>query len=285
MDNKNFSLSIMEQLCFSTTRIEATDSNGKISVGTGFFFCFKIDENTSIPFVVTNKHMVNGMKTGQFMFTKADDSGNPINKEHIKIYIDQFEQQWFFHPDDDVDLCIMPVDKIHNIAQKQGEPLFYRTYDETLIPDSYKLNELDAVEDILMIGYPNGLWDSVNNKPIIRKGITATDVKFDYKGKKEFLIDAACFPGSSGSPVLLCNVGGYNDKNGSLILGGTRLFLLGILYAGPQLTVEGDIKVVTIPNVQHKALVVSQIPNNLGCVIKSSRILDFIPIIKQKFNL
>lgn len=105
------------------------------------------------------------------------------------------------------------------------------------------------------------------------------------EGKKEFLIDAACFPGSSGSPVLICDVGGYRDKQGNLNLGSSRELLLRILYAGPQLTVTGDIKVVTIPNMQQKVLAVSHIPNNLGYIIKSERIMDFLPIIKQKYHL
>lgn len=66
--------------------------------------------------------------------------------------------------------------------------------------------------------------------------------------------------------------------------GASRIILLGILYAGPQLTVTGEIKVVTIPNMQQKALAVSHIPNNLGYIIKSERILDFIPIIKPKLR-
>lgn len=278
-------LSIMEQLCVSTTRIETKDANGNGYSGTGFFFSYKLDENRTMPLIVTNKHVVRGMTTGKFRLTKADANGNPIHKDHFQIQIDQFDQSWLFHPDNEVDLCVLPVAIIINIARAHGVSLFYRTFDETLIPNKEKLETLDAVEEILMIGYPNGLWDSVNNMPIVRKGITATDIKFDYEGRKEFLIDAACFPGSSGSPVLICNVGSYRDKQGNLNLGSSRIFLLGILYAGPQLTVTGDIKVVTIPNMQQKALAVSHIPNNLGYIIKAERIMDFVPLIKQKFNL
>ena len=36
---------------------------------------------------------------------------------------------------------------------------------------------------------------------------------------KKFLIDAACFPGSSGSPVIMYNTVGYTDKAGNLTLG------------------------------------------------------------------
>lgn len=278
-------LSLMEQLCFSTTRIETYDANGNSYSGTGFFFRLGNDENKKIPLVVTNKHVVKGMTKGFFILTKADSNGNPMHKDHLKIRIDQFEQKWIFHPDDDVDLCVLPVANILYSAQVQGVPLFYRTFENTHIPNREKINGLDAVEEILMIGYPNGLWDSVNNMPIVRKGITATDIKLDYEGRKEFMIDAACFPGSSGSPVLICNTGSYQDKQGVIRLCGSRILLLGILYAGPQLTVTGNIKIVTIPNMQQKALAVSHIPNNLGYIIKAERIMDFIPIIKQKFNL
>lgn len=278
-------LSILEQLCFSTTRIETKDTNGNSYSGTGFFFSLKLDENRSVPLIVTNKHVVRGMTTGLFRLTKADTNGSPIHKEHFQIQIDQFEQGWTFHPDNDVDLCVFPLAQITNLAQMQGISLFYRTFDESLIPNTEKLNTLDAVEDIIMIGYPNGLWDSVNNMPLIRKGITSTDVKLDYDGRKEFLIDAACFPGSSGSPVLVCNVGSYRDKQGNLNLGSSRVLLLGVLYAGPQLTVTGDITVVTIPNMQQKAFAISHVPNNLGYIIKAERIMDFVPIIKQKYNL
>jgi len=99
------------------------------------------------------------------------------------------------------------------------------------------------------------------------------------------VIDAACFPGSSGSPVLLFDKGGYTDKKGNLNWGASRLMLLGVLYAGPQLTVTGDIKIVTIPTLQQKALAVSHIPNNLGYIIKSQTLLDFIPVLKSKYFL
>ena len=139
------------------------------------------------------------------------------------------------------------------------------------------LSSVDAVEEIIMIGYPNGLWDSTNNMPIVRRGITATNISFDYNGKKEFLIDAACFPGSSGSPVLICNVGAYRDKQGNLNLGSSRVLFVGVLYAGPQLTVTGDIRIVSVPDSQQKAMSVAAIPNNLGYIIKSECILDFVP--------
>ncbi len=126
-----------------------------------------------------------------------------------------------------------------------------------------------------MVGYPNGLWDEVHNKPIFRKGITASHLKFDYNGKKEFLIDAACFPGSSGSPVFLLYEGAFNDRNGELY-GGTKFNLLGTLYAGPQHTAKGEIMIKPINQLP---TIMTSIPNNLGFVIKSSRILELEKLI------
>jgi len=70
-----------------------------------------------------------------------------------------------------------------------------------------------------MVGYPVGIWDSANNMPVIRRGITATHPGKDYEGKSEFMIDAACFPGSSGSPVFLFNLGSYPQKAGGIVIG------------------------------------------------------------------
>lgn len=268
-------LSIYEQLSFCTARIETEDTSGNTYSGTGFFFSLKVKDK-NVPLLVTNKHVVRGMKKGHFLFTIADADGNPDYVNHFTFNVDDvFEKMWTFHPQDEVDLCVLPIAPLVKAASQQGKNLFYRTFDESLIPSKTDKNGIDAVEDIIMVGYPNGLWDQVNNMPIIRKGITATNVTLDYNGKKEFLIDAACFPGSSGSPVLICDVGGYKDKHGNLSWGKSRVFLLGILYAGPQMQVTGDFHVVTVPDGLQKAISVSRIPNNLGFIIKSERLLDF----------
>lgn len=273
-------LSILEQLRFCTTRIETEDSSGNKYSGTGFFFELTVDDKI-VPLLITNKHVVEGMEKGWFRITQSDAVGQPLYENHMPfIWQEGFAYNWIFHPDPNVDLCVLPIASLFGQEYK----LFLRTLDRTLIPAQADLESLDAIEEVLMIGYPNGLWDSINNMPIARRGITATPVYLNYEGKKEFVIDAACFPGSSGSPVLICNTGGYTDKKGNLNWGKSRVMFLGILYGGPQLTVAGEIKVVTIPHVQQKAVSISSIPNNLGFIIKSECILDFIPIIKSKLS-
>lgn len=268
-------LSITEKLQYSTVRIECEHSDGGISTGSGYFFRFKEsqDNNNHIPVVITNKHVINEAVRGRLILTKMNESGKPLDTEHFKIDIENFESYWRKHPDSDVDLCAMPIAPFLNAAKSRGQRIFYIPLDKSLIPSDTQLGELSALEDVVMVGYPNGIWDSTNNKPIFRKGVTATHPFFDYNGKKEFMIDAACFPGSSGSPVFLLNEGGYRDKKGNTYLGATRIYILGTLYAGPQHTATGEVKVINIPTTQ-KPVAVSSIPNNLGLIIKSSRIIE-----------
>jgi len=266
-------LSPSEQIMYSTVRIECLLGDGNGSTGTGFFFRFLDNGESHIPAIVTNKHVVNGAVRGRFLMTVSDSNGDPKNDEHVPIQFENFQSLWIFHPDPEVDLCIMPIAPALQQANDVGKRLFYITLGKELIPSTEQLSELTAIEEITMIGYPNGIWDQVNNMPIIRRGITATHPKFNYNGKEEIMIDAACYPGSSGSPVLILNEGSFAKKDGGLYAG-SRALLLGVMYAGPQFTATGDIAVMNIPT-SPRPIAVSHIPMNLGLVIKAHKLLDF----------
>lgn len=272
-------LSLSEQLTYSTVRIECELKSGGISTGTGFFFNFLEDKEkkSHVPVVVTNKHVIKDAKKGKLIITKANDKGEPIDTAHFTLAFDDFETFWRLHPDADVDLCAMPIAPFVNEANKRGDKLFYIPFSKDLLPTEKHKEELTALEEVLMIGYPNGIWDSVNNMPIFRRGSTATNPMLDYNGKKEIMIDIAAFPGSSGSPVLIYNEGGYRDKKGNMYMGANRIILLGVLYAGPQATATGEI--VMSPNLQ-RPMAISKIPNNLGLIIKAERIIELEELFK-----
>jgi hypothetical protein len=264
-----------EQLMHSTVRIAC-----EVSTGSGFFYSFAKEPTQNIPCIVTNKHVVDGASFGQFSLTLRNAEGGAIVGQHITIRLDQFQKRWVPHPDPSVDLCAMPIAPLLTESAKTGQHFFFVPLDEGLLPTSNDLEDLAALEEILMIGYPNGIWDSTNNMPIFRRGITATHPNIDYEGRKEFLIDAACFPGSSGSPVFLYSDGASHDRKGNIMMGGVRVKLLGLLYAGPQHTAQGEIKIVTVPT-QQRAVAVSSIPNNLGLVIKSERLRELDVVLRE----
>lgn len=267
-------MSPADQLSFSTVRIACKTQSGGDSTGTGFFFIFPLNSNTNIPVIITNRHVIKNATEGTFQLTEANNNGTPNIGMFTTVQLDKFEGRWISHPNQNVDLCAMPIAPLLHEAENKGKTFFYSSLSKDIIATSEIMAELSALEEIVMIGYPVGIWDSSNNMPIFRKGIAATPPDLDYEGRKEFMIDIACFPGSSGSPILLYNVGGYTTKTGNVMLGSTRIKLLGVLYAGPQYTVEGNIQVVPVPT-KTIPISVSQIPTNLGLVIKAERILEF----------
>lgn len=263
-----------ELLVYSTVRIECEFAGGARGTGTGFFFVFARRGQTFVPTIVTNKHVVNGALRGFFYIHTRDASGMPSIQQSQQFAINNFHSSWIQHPDPNVDLCVMPIAGLLEQAERNGRGLGFNPLDMSLIPTDQEFAELTPLEEVLMIGYPNGIWDSKNNMPILRRGVTATHPAIEYEGRREFMIDAACFPGSSGSPIMLYNTGGYYMSNGSFAIGGTRIKLLGILYAGPQHTVAGELQIVAVPTRQD-IQTISRIPNNLGVVIQSSRLRYF----------
>lgn len=71
-----------------------------------------------------------------------------------------------------------------------------------------------------------GLSDTRNNYPIFRKGYTSAHPAVDFNDDGIGLVDMACFPGSSGSPIFIFNEGSYRDKHGNVRLRSIYLFNL-----------------------------------------------------------
>lgn len=259
------------QLVHSTVRMLCIDMNGKQSSGTGYIYLFCEENGQSFPCVVTNKHVVQGAVRGIFNLTLKNDDGTPNLGKHEAVTLEKLGNYCIPHPSPSVDLVALPIGPILNSANKGGRNYHFVPLGKSVIADKELLKSLSPMEEIAMIGYPNGLWDETHNLPIIRKGITATHPRLNLNGRPEFLIDAACFPGSSGSPVFLANIGSYVGPQGGLHAG-TRVALLGTLYAGPQHTTTGEIVVVDVPT-DTKSIAVGSIPNNLGYVIQANELI------------
>jgi hypothetical protein len=274
------SLGIVEQLVHCTVRIEATLRSGGVSCGTGFFMNFLQTEKETVPVIVTNKHVVANSDVGKLHLTLAKADGSPDIGNHRQFQFPNFESSWILHPDPQVDLAAFLIGPLLNQAQQAGTPLFFVPLRTELIPSEGDRQDLSTMEQVIMIGYPSGIWDAKHNLPVIRQGITATHPAVEWNGKPEFLTDIASFPGSSGSPVLLANIGSYIDRNGGTHLGAHRIRLLGVHYAGAMHTANGEIKIVTAPS-GNIPIPVTQIPNNIGVAINSKRILDLEPIVAK----
>ncbi|MBD7948725.1 S1 family peptidase [Psychrobacter communis] len=235
------SLSTAESLLYSTVKITSISNGKEIGTGTAFYSIFNRKSDSLQPVLITNKHVVDGADKISIRCHIADPETYELTGRLLDVTV-ALHDTLLPHPDNNIDLCAISIGSILQQAIDQKIPIFYAPVTMDWIPDEEEWQYFDSIEDITMVGCPRGLTDEKNNFPIVRKGITATSPNKDYNGKKEFMVDMACFPGSSGSPIFLYNANGYlNRKTQSYLMGETRLKLLGILYGGPTLTNSGQI--------------------------------------------
>lgn len=261
--------SITKKLLFNTVRVDTVLEDGSEGSGTAFVVSHAHARGTHT-FIVTNRHLVDGVRRGGLVFTQKVN-GQPAFGRRFLLHIEDFPQAWFMHPNSEVDLAIIPMRPLEQAARAQGVELYYHVIDTRLAPDAAALRALDALEEVLFVGYPSGVWDQVNLMPILRRGTTATPIALDFEGRPEFLIDAAVYPGSSGSPVFV-----YQPESLRPGPAGGRKFLFAGVVAAVFFREEANHLVPAPVPANNGAMVMGAEMIDLGLVIKAQAVLEVI---------
>lgn len=262
--------SLAEELLHTTVRLEGRTASGS-SVGTGFFFMH--DDHL---FIVTNKHVVEGVKAGSFVVLRGQDvEGERVPLFGNGIAIPFNETNFIGHPDPDVDVAAMNVSTVITDIVNAGHKLFWKHLSDKEFPTKEHFEKfIGPMEEVVFVGYPSGIWDHKNVLPVARRGMTATPSYVDFNGTKTFLIDASVFPGSSGSPVFIYYAGGHPDKEGNLYAG-NRMHFMGIVAKVYQRLEQGEIRVVDIPTAQKYLAEINQMID-LGIVYKAETVKECV---------
>ena len=147
---KSFNMNANEELFFTTTRIIAIDGLSQ-SIGTAFFFQLEVD-GKAYPLLITNKHVLFYKTKVSYLIELHSDSSE---KEIVSVNLGD----WFFHEKEDLAFTfINPVIAKHfSLNGKKLKNIFLT--EKNMISEK-DLRVLNPVEDVFMIGYPKGLYDS-----------------------------------------------------------------------------------------------------------------------------
>ncbi|WP_010161204.1 S1 family peptidase [Sphingomonas sp. PAMC 26617] len=261
-------LTMNESLIYSAVKITKFVGGKAVETGTGFFWNASTEPGQMALSIVTNKHVMANAEAVVIRFHLATDATATEPSGRFSNYqIDVPLKEVVGHPDPSVDLCAFGIAGIIPDLQSKGQTLFYKNLSAENIPKPADWLNFDAIEDVLMIGCPNGIVDEFNNRPIVRRGITATSMDRRYNDKPEFMVDMACFPGSSGSPVFINQLGYLDRATDTYKLDARRFFLVGVLYAGPLINNLGTITFGKAPTVQVASMM------HLGNVIQGAELL------------
>lgn len=248
-----FKAPIEHALARNTVQLLAgASANQLTSTGTGFFYQITHPSaNHAKVLILTNKHVVRGAAVVRFVLSAApaiadlDDSHQPRGRvDHAIVH--PLAGNLVEHPDPEIDLCGIDITIPFGRVLQSGQQLRSMALTSDWLLDAADRKCMPDFQQTLVIGYPNGLWDSFNNMPIARRGTTATHALARYAGKREFLVDVAAFPGSSGSPVFAYETPMYRLADGSFSPG-TKAALIGVVWGVIERTVEGEMKAVEIP--------------------------------------
>ena len=201
----------------ATLRVDNDAGKG----GTGFLIIRRISEKKGKVFLVTNKHVVglDPEKRDEARFltlyvNSRDEKGKVTGTSLQAPLVENGHKLWRQHPDPNVDVLAVDVTSMinsHPHLQNQGADYsFFAT------PEVLKKEQITEGDEVLVLGYPLGLFHARIHSPLVRQGIIATkigtpiQIRFrNSSGEWKrveipgFLVDAAILPGSSGSPVVL----------------------------------------------------------------------------------
>lgn len=185
-------------------------------IGIGFFVHRRMDEHTVLPFLVSNKHVLEN--TPNVVLRMKETTKSQL------VEIDLNTEGTLYHPHADIAAVMLRGPFI------EENHLDFKSFD--IDTDSYSSVELvengaDEGTLVYMLGFPMGLVNVKSGLPICRMGCIARISEEQIQEDCNVLLDIQNFPGNSGSPVV-------NRVEGIAIEGAkalSRCVLIGIIHA------------------------------------------------------
>lgn len=192
-------------------------------IGTGFFVTRAIDVNNVRPFLVTNRHVLQG-KSKIVIRMKEKDTENLKEFEDSIIESDGSNEKpiYVLHPQDNIDIAVLPLNTSFIIENHLDFPAF--DIDSNAMTSSeLRDNGFEEGALIFMLGYTMGLVNQSSSLPICRLGCISRISKEQIQEQYNILVDIQNFPGNSGSPIInrpeIVSIQGTKKLDRSVLIG------------------------------------------------------------------
>lgn len=234
-----------------TTPIEVTFSDGGVSRGSGFFyFVFGPDDDAkkephwvSIQhtYVVTAKHVIQVKRLKQiaeFRYALRVSSGDHVDWHVMKLDKTQLGQRLHVCQKEQVDVAVVEVTgeisaEMKALLAERAQILAFGGLSSHQMPGQSIL-QAQPGDDVIVIGYPKGIFDTVNKLPILKIGLLNTPIGMHFNGLDAFLLDFKYYEGSSGSLIISRPTHIAYDKEGRLQSNITAQYLFLGVYQGEE---------------------------------------------------
>jgi V8-like Glu-specific endopeptidase len=179
----------------ATVQVEQPLGDGTRTVGTGFLISDPTPDGKPRTILVTANHVFRKMPgpiaTIGFRIENADGSWK-YDPEPLKIR-DGDKELWTHHPDRDVAVIVIQAP---SAFVKAAIPEDWLAGDDTFTKVG-----LTPGDEMLALGFPEGLSANAAGFPILRSGRVASFPLAPSAAFPTFLLDFNVFPGNSGGPV------------------------------------------------------------------------------------
>lgn len=195
-------------------------------LGTGFFYA-SAHKDGGLPFLVTNKHIIENLVDDQKILRMKFISYENDTVYHVDydLFKEDGTPTFYCHPDKYKDIAVCPIH--HQQMLEMG----MKFLGPNISCNISKMIEIGVSEGdpVFVPGFPMGNIPINKESVIVRKGSIARIQDVFHRKQHCFLLDSFIFPGNSGSPVFsqpyMNAIRGTKNINQTWLLGIVQGFL------------------------------------------------------------
>jgi hypothetical protein len=210
----------------AVTPVSAFRSGALHAIASGFFYYY-----SGTLHLVTSRSVVLTDDAGQYpeelRLRLHNDPDDLTQHEEIVVPLQiDGEPAWQQHPTRPGEVDLITVELDGDELEMQYVIRAFSILDQ--VPREM---ELPLGEDVLVVGYPEGLFDDVHNLPIVRSASIASVYPVPFQGQPLGVIDANLPASTAGAPVLTRAASAVRTQDGQTTMGSGENLLAGILSA------------------------------------------------------